>query len=54
MTGVAAAYSVMFNKAVDGAINPFYEWCTTWPDLYLAGRGPLPSANTAVGETIST
>lgn len=38
----ALAYSAMFNKAADGAVNPFYEWCSAFPDKYLAGRGPLP------------
>lgn len=38
----ALTYSAMFSKAADGAVNPFFEWCTTWPDMYLAGRGPLP------------
>lgn len=39
----ALAYSVMFNYAADGVQAPFYEWCKTWPDKYLAGRGPLPA-----------
>ncbi|MEQ1551282.1 hypothetical protein [Sphingorhabdus sp.] len=39
----ALAYSVMWNKVMAGDANPFYEWCQTWPDKYLAGRGPLPT-----------
>lgn len=38
----ALAYSVMWNKVMDGSSAPFYEWCQTWPDKYLANRGPLP------------
>lgn len=37
----ALAYSTMWNMVVNGAANPFYEWCKTWPDKYLAGRGPM-------------
>lgn len=40
----ALAYSVMNNMTLNGATNPFYEWCTSWPDKYLAGRGPDPRA----------
>jgi hypothetical protein len=38
----ALAYSTMFNLILNGEVNPFYAWCKTWPDKYLAGRGPMP------------
>jgi len=34
----ALAFSVMFNKVADGATNPYYEWCSTWPELHLGER----------------
>jgi hypothetical protein len=40
----ALAYSVMWNKVMDGSTAPFYEWCQTWPEKYLAGRGALPAS----------
>jgi hypothetical protein len=39
----ALAYSSMSNMVENGSSNPFYEWCKTWPEYYLAGRGPLRS-----------
>lgn len=38
----AMAYSAMWNMVENGEIAPFYEWCKTFPDKYLAGRGPHP------------
>lgn len=40
----ALPYSVFLNLVTDGVRQPFYEWTKQWPDLYLAGEGPLPTA----------
>lgn len=36
------AYSSFMNHVLNGEQNPFFTWTKDWPDLYLAGDGPLP------------
>lgn len=43
----ALPYSVMLNFVADGIQHPFFQWTKDWPDLYLAGEGPLPEAGAA-------
>lgn len=34
-------YSTFLNQVTNGEANPFYSWTKAFPDLYLAGEGPL-------------
>jgi hypothetical protein len=38
----ALPYGIFFEYIVGGERNPFFKWTQDWPDLYLAGEGPLP------------
>lgn len=35
-------YAIFFEHILAGERNPFFKWTQEWPDLYLAGEGPLP------------
>lgn len=44
----ALPYSTFLNSVVNGEANPFFTWTRTFPDLYLAGEGPLLDRNAQV------
>jgi hypothetical protein len=35
-------YGTFLDYVLDGDANPFFSWTRAHPDLYLAGKGPLP------------